>query len=203
MSGTARLVGHKVEILADEPITGPTPTNTVMSYVTLNGSGYSASRVQATAPGVQIIPSGTSSVILFNAATIGTYLPVNTIPSQSDSTAVLAANQVTFNLTTGFLGVITLRLALSSSKPAFVAPPENVEISILINDNLGGSETIKQTVPITVFAGNDQHYENSVTVCFPTTPTRTSINIYCSLLNSQAADGIVITSGKLDVVQVM
>lgn len=201
MSGTARLVGHRVEILADEPITGPLPTSTLMSYITINGSGYRATVVKATASGAQIIGSGTSSDINFNAATVSTYLPPGTIPSETTTVPVLSANQITFNGATGFLGTVTLRLALNSSKGAYVSPPENISVSIYVNDNIGGAEEYRQTIPVLVFGGNPQYFETSVTVCFPTTPARTSMNFYCGLVNSQAADGIVVTVGKFDVTQ--
>lgn len=203
MSGTARLVGHKVEVLADLPIVGPLPTQTVMSYTTINGTGSRAMKAQASAPGSQIIPSGSASDITFNTAVIGTYLPPGTIASQTISAVALSANQITYTGVTGFLGTVTLRLEMSSNKAAFVAPPENVKISIYVLDNIGGTETYSHTVPITVFGGGSQFFETSVTVAFPTTPTRSSVNFYAAIQNGQAADAIVIVSGKLDVTQIM
>lgn len=189
MSGTARLVGHRVEILADMPITGPLPTQTVMSTNTIVGAGYAATRYQLSPTVAQVLASNSQQGIILTpgVAPSTTYLPANNNPSlKTPTSATIATNTLTI-AEQAFNGYVEVNLVLATSKVAPLTPVENFEIALSIADNFGPIAVKEQTVPITVPNGANGSYTVVFPVFVPYVPARADVRLLLILVNGQAA----------------
>lgn len=199
MSGTARLIGEEIELLADYPIRGPLPTTLLVSSSANEAFGYAPRKASANATGTQVLLATTSAPINLGSVTnskyqLNPYFTGQTAPAAATLTAPAT---LVLNSLTSFLGTVNVKLVYSTNKVAYVAPREYITLVIGWADDIGGSQTYSNAVPITVFNNVQTVATISVAVFIPHSTLRSTINLVASVTNDQAADSITIYSSTV------
>lgn len=188
MSGVLPIKAETIELLADNPIVGPTPSMQVTSVNTNTGSGHRTAAYRADLNAPQVAPAGGGGGgINFSSLAQTALFPAGYVNSQIPFTNVqLVAGQVVFTGVQYFKGRAILDIQFTTSAAGPGAAPENVLFEIFGLDNLGGSYVARKTVPITAF-GVPSFCSVTLELLIPYISTRTGLNIYATVSNGQAA----------------
>ena len=202
MSGTARLIGHNVQILADNPIVGPLPTQTVVSVDATLKAGYAPVAFIAAPSVAQVIPAATTQVMAIAGLINTPYFPASGIPNGLNiSTATLATNTISV-AAKSFRGRVFVQFILTTNKPAALTPVENVGLILSVTDNLVTLATRTSTLPITIPTGSNNVFTWDVPVFVPYAATRTNVNFQVSLANFQTGNTLTVqTTTQMVVIQ--
>lgn len=205
MSGTARLIGEEIELLADNPIVGPLPTTHLVSSASNEWFGYTPRVISTTAPGTQSLAGGASGALQLNAITTSQYnaSPYFTGQVTPAAATLLAPGTIQLPGLKSFLGVVVVKLIFDTNKAAYADPPEYLGFNISWSDDIGGSFAYGSNVPILVYSLAQNTYTTSVPLLIPYDATRTIVNIGVSVANFQAANTMAFYSScSVKVVQI-
>lgn len=202
MSGTARLIGHRVEILADTPIVGPLPTQTVCSVDTTVKNGYEPTVFQAAPTVTQVIPAVTTQVMTIAGLTTTPYFPSTAKPTDVITpTASLAANTITVNAKS-FVGEVMVQLIPTTNKAAPLVPVENMAIIVTVTDGLALNVIKNSVFPITIPTGSNNTVCWTVPFFVPYLANRTVINFQVAVSNFQTANTLsILNTSYVQVIQ--
>lgn len=202
MSGTARLVGHRVEVLADSAIVGPLPTQTVCSVDSTVKAGYAPTVFQAAPTVTQVVPANTTQALTLTTLSSTPYFPTAFTPTDVITpTATLAANIVTV-AEKSFNGEVFIQLIASTNKAAPLVPVEIMAISVTVTDGLA-LNTVKNTVfPVVVPNGSNNTVCLSVPFMIPYLANRAVLNFQVGISNFQSANTLsVLNTSYVQIIQ--
>lgn len=199
MSGTARLVGHRVEVLADSAIVGPLPTQLVSSSDNVIKCGYEPYTLTQSPAVAQVVPANTQQVItLPTGGTVSHYFPTGSTPTNlNSSTPNILAGNVFNNFVRGFYGKVQALLFLATDKAAPLVPVENYTIIVTLVDNTGTISTKGHTFPLTTPTGSNFPVVFEYSVAIPYSATRTFVQIQLSINNQQSANTLTIQTSSV------
>jgi hypothetical protein len=206
MSGTRRLIASKIELLADEPLVGPTIDDIVLSAPAVTRLGNNPAVITfgvLSSP----IPAGTSLTpipVLAVASDARYFDPLDTnVPYNSRLTPSVVSSRARLSsiFGLGLKGTITFEFFLSST--ALLATPFEVTFGVHGTDNLGNTwDKLSVQSIYDAPAAIGRYVSVSLALCIPHNPLRTHLDFFVDCNNNSAvnfaANGALIT---FDVVQ--
>ena len=198
MSGTRRVTASRVELLADSPIVGPTPTSIILSAPaeTLLGNNPAIVPFVLTSTNIPAL-SGLTVIPALSVAPLERYFdPLNTnLPYHSRLTSSVVGSNVRLSALfgLGLKGTVTFEGFLSTT--GILATPVEVTFGLHGSDNLGN--TWNKTFVVALFdapAAIGQIVTFSIPLCIRHDPARTHIDFYANCNNPSAV--ILATNGN-------
>lgn len=186
MSGTARIVAHEVQILADSAVTGPTPDSRLLSSPSNTLLGYNPISIEGNAVlGAPVAPGGTATLGL-NPPSISTpYFGTTTTCYKSIGNVQVVANQLQVTGVTSLRGTVTLSFGgLTNVVPAF--PPETIVLELVVSDDTGFNHTETYVTPVVSPSPVANWIYASYPFFFANDNTRSQVNFLFTVTNLQA-----------------
>jgi hypothetical protein len=197
MSGTRRIIASKIELLADEPLIGPTSTDTVLSAPTVTKLGNNPSLFVFNMSNVILPTSGPTTLPVtllygntryFNAYNTNSPYHSRLTPSINAQKARLSDSQGL-----GLKGVLVFEgYAIYTGA---LASPMEVSIGIHGEDNLGNTWDKTNVVLFSPAAGAaGKSFSMSLPLTIPYLATRSRIDFY---FTSDNPSGVNLSLGQL------
>lgn len=179
MSGERVLLAHKIKLLADEPLVGPTDADVILSAPSVSGLGNKPSLSTAV---VDNGIAGPLSVLTLNISSV-TSTAYFSSSSPYSATPVISAGGGQLNIAAKqlkgrfrFFGQVTTNVIVPS-------PTEPNSLLINVTDNLGASLNQSLRIPILAPDPYSHGFEVCLPVCFPYNASRVAIQATVRLVN--------------------
>ena len=196
MSGTGRLIGEEIELLADNPIIGPLPTDIVVSVDGTVRLGYNPGTFQVGPIAAQVIAANSSALLTLDTAITSTPYLSSSILYQAQPSSSIVGNVLTLNAK-GFKGSAFVQLYAESSIAVAPAFPETVGIIVQIYEDGLVVNSFASHYPMIKLTPNNQFYSFECPINIPYNATRISVGFSVSVLNQQAANTLTIKNNSV------